>query len=111
MTKKLKLQQEQAVIPGRKPWTSGKDRDFGRERAARPAASTSGAEPDMRAKRRTVKKIDTPGSGVPPIFERQIASYDRPPSGERFENFSMRSVQTNPHDYVRSPRGGRRGSE
>jgi len=47
MAKKLKLQQERAVIPGRKPWTCGKDRDFGRERAARPAASTSGAEPDM----------------------------------------------------------------
>jgi len=51
MGKKLKLQQEQAVIPGRKSWTCGKDRDFGRERAARPAASTSGAEPDMTAKR------------------------------------------------------------
>jgi hypothetical protein len=25
---------------------------------------------------------------VLPIFEWQIASYDRPPSGERFENFS-----------------------
>jgi hypothetical protein len=45
MAKKLKRQQERAVIPGRKPWICGKDRDFGRERAARPAAS--GAEPDM----------------------------------------------------------------
>ena len=53
MANKLKLQQERAVIPGRKPWTCGKDRDFGRERAARPAASTSGAEPDMTAKRAT----------------------------------------------------------
>ena len=51
MAKKLKLQQERAVIPGRKPWTCGKDRDFGRERVARPAASTSAAEPDMTAKR------------------------------------------------------------
>jgi hypothetical protein len=48
------------------------------------------------------QKIHTPSSGVPPIFEWQIASYDRPPSGEWFENFSMRSVQTNPHDYMRS---------
>jgi len=38
------------------------------------------------------QKIDTPGSGVPPIFEWQIASYDRPLSGEWFENFSKRSV-------------------
>jgi hypothetical protein len=45
MAKKLKLQQERAVIPGWKPWTCGKDRDFGRERAARPAASTSGPNP------------------------------------------------------------------
>jgi hypothetical protein len=51
MAKKLKVQQERAVIPGWKPWTCGKDRDFGRERAALPAASTSGAEPDMIAKR------------------------------------------------------------
>jgi hypothetical protein len=48
------------------------------------------------------QKIDTRGSGVPPIFEWQIASYDRPPSGERFENFSMRSVQIRAHDCVRS---------
>ena len=47
MAKKLKLQQERAVIPDRRPWTCGKDRDFGRECAARPAASTSGADPDM----------------------------------------------------------------
>jgi hypothetical protein len=39
---------------------------------------------------------------VPPIFEWQIASYDRPPSGERLENFSMRSVQIRAHDCVRS---------
>ena len=51
MAKKLNLQQERAVISGREPWTRGKDRDFGRERAARPAASTSRAEPDMTAKR------------------------------------------------------------
>ena len=43
------------------------------------------------------QKIDTRGSGVPPIFEWQIASYDRPPSGERSENFSMRSVQIRAH--------------
>jgi hypothetical protein len=48
------------------------------------------------------QKIDTRGSGVPPIFEWQIASYDRPPSGERFENFSMSSVQIRAHDCVRS---------
>jgi hypothetical protein len=42
------------------------------------------------------QKIDTP------IFEWQIASYDGPPSGERFENFSMRSVQIRAHDCVRS---------
>ena len=30
---------------------------------------------------------------MPPIFEWQIASYDRPPSGDRFENLSLRSVQ------------------
>jgi hypothetical protein len=48
------------------------------------------------------QKIDTRGSGVPPIFEWQIASYDGPPSGERFENFSMRSVQIRAHDCVRS---------
>jgi len=34
MAKKLKLQQERAVIPGRKPWTCGKDCDFGRERTS-----------------------------------------------------------------------------
>jgi hypothetical protein len=48
------------------------------------------------------QKIDTRGSGVPPIFEWQIASYDRPPSGDRFENFSMSSVQIRAHDRVRS---------
>jgi hypothetical protein len=32
MAKKLKLQQERAVIPGRKPWTSGKDRLWARTR-------------------------------------------------------------------------------
>ena len=48
------------------------------------------------------QKIDAPGSGVLPIFEWQIASYDRPPSGERFENLSMRSVQIRAHDGVRS---------
>jgi hypothetical protein len=47
------------------------------------------------------QKIDTRGSGVPPIFECQIASYDRPPSGERFENLSLRSVQIRAHDCVR----------
>jgi len=47
------------------------------------------------------QKIDTRGSGVPPIFEWQIASYDRPPSGERFENFSMSSVQIRAHCYQR----------
>jgi hypothetical protein len=47
------------------------------------------------------QKIDTQGSGVPPIFECQITSYDRPPSGERFENLSPRSVQIRAHDWVR----------
>jgi hypothetical protein len=47
------------------------------------------------------KKIDTRGSGVPPIFEWQIAGYDRPPSGERFENLSLRSVQIRARDCVR----------
>jgi hypothetical protein len=46
-------------------------------------------------------KIDTPGSGVPPIFECQIASDDRPPSGERFGNLPRRSVQICAHDCVR----------
>ena len=32
------------------------------------------------------QKIDTRGSGVLPIFEWQIASYERLPSGEGFEN-------------------------
>ena len=39
------------------------------------------------------QKIDTRGSGVPPIFECQITSYERPPSGEGFEKLSLRSVQ------------------
>jgi hypothetical protein len=47
------------------------------------------------------QKIDTRGSGMRPIFECQIASYDRPPSGERFENLSPRSMQSRTHDYVR----------
>jgi class 3 adenylate cyclase len=34
------------------------------------------------------QKIDTGGSGVPPIFEGQIASGDRPPSGEVREPFA-----------------------
>jgi hypothetical protein len=38
---------------------------------------------------------------VPPIFECQIASDDKPPSGERFENLSLRSVQIRAHDCVR----------
>jgi hypothetical protein len=38
---------------------------------------------------------------MPSIFEFQIASYDRPPSGERFENLSPRSVQSRTHDCVR----------
>ena len=46
-------------------------------------------------------KNDTRGSGVSPIFECRIASYDRPPSGERFENLSLRSVQIRAHDCVR----------
>ena len=45
------------------------------------------------------QKIDTRGSGVPPIFECQIASYDRPPSGERFKNLSLRSVQICAHEH------------
>jgi hypothetical protein len=36
---------------------------------------------------------------VPPIFECQIASYDRPPSEERFENLSLRSVQIRAHEH------------
>ena len=47
------------------------------------------------------QKIDTRGSGVPPIFECQIASYDKRPSGERFENLSLRSVQIRAHACVR----------
>jgi hypothetical protein len=47
------------------------------------------------------QKIDTRGSGVLPIFEWQIASYDRPPSGERFEDLSLRSVQIRAHNRVR----------
>jgi hypothetical protein len=48
-----------------------------------------GADEDDRMRRISSlerSKIDTPGSGVPPIFEWQIASYERPPSGEGFEN-------------------------
>jgi hypothetical protein len=51
------------------------------------------------------QKIDTRGSGVPPIFECQIASYDMPPSVERFENLSLRSVQIRAHDRVRTRSG------
>jgi len=36
-----------------------------------------------------------------PGFECRITSYDRPPSGERFENLSLRSVQIRPHDCAR----------
>jgi len=36
---------------------------------------------------------------VSPIFECRIASYDRPPSGERFENLSLRSVQIRAHEH------------
>jgi len=46
------------------------------------------------------QKIDTPGSGVPPIFECQM-SYDRPPSGARFENLSPKSAQSRAYDCVR----------
>ena len=44
------------------------------------------------------QKIDTRVSGVPRIFECQIASYDRPASGE---SLSLRSVQIRAHDCVR----------
>ena len=39
------------------------------------------------AHRANGQKIDTPGSGVPPIFEWQIASYDMPPSGSGSRSF------------------------
>ena len=48
---------------------------------------------DRRSQLPNRQKIDTRASGVSPIFECQITSYDRPPSGEGFENLSLRSVQ------------------
>jgi hypothetical protein len=51
MAKKLKLQQEQAVIPAGNSGLGAKTVTSGEKRAANPAASTSGSEPGMRAKR------------------------------------------------------------
>jgi hypothetical protein len=52
---------------------------------------------------RTAKK-SIRGSGVPPIFEFQIANYDGPRSEERFENLSLRSVQIRAHEHsIKSP--------
>ena len=42
------------------------------------------------------QKIDTRGPGVPPILECQIASYDRSPSRQRFENLRVSSVKLDP---------------
>ena len=42
------------------------------------------------------QKIDTRGAGVPLILECQIASYDRSPSGQRFENLRVSSVKLDP---------------
>ena len=42
---------------------------------------------------------------MPPIFECQIAGYDRAPYGEGFENISLRSMQIRAHNCVRSRSG------